>query len=152
MIRVYSTVWVKKKFILLYILWKSVLSQIIWYHFCVVCVYAWMNRRHCLRECQNRLEPKLPMWCLNKTIGIWVLNRFLQIQITSLTKLIMPHMMPHIEYQISTNIFCARACVRVWLCFLLLQKALFPATSSQMIKTRFIIKHHYKLFSPLTSE
>ena len=35
---------------LLYILWKSVLSQIIWYHFCVVCVHAWMNRWHCLRS------------------------------------------------------------------------------------------------------
>ena len=43
---------------LLYILWKSVLSQIIWYHFCVVCVHAWINRRHCLREFKNRLSPK----------------------------------------------------------------------------------------------
>ena len=43
-----------------YILWKSVLSQIVWYHFCDS-VHAWMNRRHCLRECKNRLAPK---WCL----------------------------------------------------------------------------------------
>ena len=101
--------------ILLYILWKSVLSQIIRYNFCVVCVHAWMNRRHCLRECNNRLAPKLLIWCLNKTIGIWVLNRFLQIQITFITKLIMPHI-SNIEYQTSTNIF-ARVYVRVWLCF-----------------------------------
>ena len=96
---------------LLYISWKVVSSQIIWYHVCVVCVHAWMNRRHCLRECENRLAPKLLIWCFNKTIGIWVLNRFLQIQITSLKKLNMPHI-SNIEYKISTNI-----CARVWLCF-----------------------------------
>ena len=45
---------------LLYISWKSVLSQIVRYHFCVVCVHTWMNRRHCSRECRNRLAPK---WC-----------------------------------------------------------------------------------------
>ena len=99
---------------LLYVLWKSVLSQIIWYHFGVVCVHAWMKRRHCLRECKNRIAPKLPMWCLNKTIGIWILIRSLQIQITPLTKLIMPQIL-NIEYQISTNI-CARVCGCVWLC------------------------------------
>ena len=50
------------------------------------------------------------MWCLNKTIGIRVLIQSLPIQITFLTKLIMPHI-SNIEYQISTNI-----CARVFLC------------------------------------
>ena len=94
---------------LLYILWKSVLSQIIWYYFCVVCVHAWMNRRHCLRECKNQLAPKLRMWCFYKTIGIWVLIRSLQIQITSLTKLIMPHI-SNIEYQRTFVRVCVGAC------------------------------------------
>ena len=61
-----------------------------------------------LRVCKNRLAPKLPLWCINKTIGIWVLIRSLQIQITPLTKLIMPHI-SNFEYQISRNI-CARVC------------------------------------------
>ena len=96
----------------LYILWKSVLSQIIWYHVCVVCFHAWMNRTHCLRECKNRFAPKLLVWCLNKTIGIWVLIRSLQIRITSLTKLIMLHI-SNIKYQ--RTFVRARVCV--WLCF-----------------------------------
>ena len=43
---------------LLYIYWKSIFSRIIWYHLCVVCVYAWMNMSHCLSESNNRLALK----------------------------------------------------------------------------------------------
>ena len=50
---------------LLYILWKRVSSQIIWYHVCVECVHAWLNMKHCLRECTNRLGPK---WCLQRVL------------------------------------------------------------------------------------
>ena len=71
--------------------------------------YVWMNRRHCMRECKNRLAPKLLMWCLNKTIAIWILFQSLQINITSQTKLIMPHILK-IEYKISTNIVSVFAC------------------------------------------
>ena len=94
---------------------KRVLSQIIWYLFCVVCVHAWMNRKHCLREWKCRLASKLLMWCLIEAIGIWVIIRSLQIEITSLQKLIMPHI-SNIKYEISTNI-CARVCACVWLFF-----------------------------------
>ena len=120
--------WVKKKFtprrwlIILKIIYEHKISIHIMkgcfipnhlVSFCVVCVHAWLNRRHCLRECKNRLAPKLLMWCLNKTLWIWVIIWSLQIQITSLTNLIMPHI-SNIEYQTSNNI-CARVCV--WLCF-----------------------------------
>ena len=33
-----------------YMFWKGVISRNVWYHFCVVWVQAWMNRRHRLRE------------------------------------------------------------------------------------------------------
>ena len=62
---------------LLYILWKSVRSQIIWYHFCVVCVHAWMTRRHCLGECKNRLAPKLQCYiCINNNWDLGVNSVF----------------------------------------------------------------------------
>ena len=71
------------------ILWKSVLSRIIWCHF-----------------------AKRPMWWLNKTIGSWVLIQSLQIQITSLTKLIMPHI-SNIKEHLYVR---ARVCVCVCVC------------------------------------
>lgn len=55
------TVWVLQKLHLEnYYFYKSSMnskvSQIIWFNFVMVCVHAWMNRRHCLRECTTRLD------------------------------------------------------------------------------------------------
>ena len=106
------TVWVEIRFTprKLLIIFKIIYEQWISIHLmkesfilshlvsCMVCVHVWMNRGHCLRECKNRLAPKLRMWCSNKTIGIWVLIRSLQIKKTSLPNLIMPHI-SNIKYQ-----------------------------------------------------
>ena len=96
------TVWVKKtshlensylisnsviNAILLYIFWKSISSRIIWYHFCVICVFTlgWSGGIVYESVKIDLRQSALFMLCLNTIFWIGVLIWYLQIQI-ALTK------------------------------------------------------------------
>ena len=64
-----------------------------------------------LRECKNRLAPKLPMWCLNKTIGVWVLKSVFADPNNTPNKI---NHATHIKYRIP-NIY-EHLCACVWVC------------------------------------